>query len=149
MKVDYRGRRVTIMGLGHFGGGAAAARWLARQGAIVTITDSADQRTLGESLATLADVPIAAVHLGGHREEDFRGAESVVVNPAVRPDSPWLRAARQSGAADDRDRAVYRELPGADRRRHRQQRQIDHGGNDRRNLARGRGQSHFRGQMRH
>ena len=34
------------MGLGHFGGGAAAARWLAGKGAIVTVTDLADETTL-------------------------------------------------------------------------------------------------------
>jgi UDP-N-acetylmuramoylalanine--D-glutamate ligase len=96
--MDYRGRRATIMGLGHFGGGAAAARWLARQGAVVTISDAADEVSLADSLALLADVPIAAVRLGGHREVDFEQADLVVVNPAVRPDSPWLRFARQSGA---------------------------------------------------
>ena len=93
--MNYRGRRATIMGLGHFGGGLAAARWLARQGAVVTVSDLADETTLADSLALLAGVPIAALHLGGHREEDFREAEIVVVNPAVRPDSPWLRFARQ------------------------------------------------------
>jgi len=86
------------MGLGHFGGGVAAAQWLARQGAIVTVTDLADENTLADSLAMLADVPIAAAHLGGHREEDFQNADLVVVNPAVRPDSPWLDTARRAGA---------------------------------------------------
>jgi UDP-N-acetylmuramoylalanine--D-glutamate ligase len=96
--MNYRGRRVTIMGLGHFGGAVATARWLARQGAIVTISDLADENALANSLALLADVPIAAVHVGGHREEDFQHADLVVVNPAVRPTSPWLQLARQSGA---------------------------------------------------
>ena len=96
--MNYRGRRATIMGLGHFGGGVAAARWLAGQGAIVTVSDLADENSLADSLPLLADVPIAAFHLGGHREEDFQQADLVVVNPAVRPDSPWLHVARQSGA---------------------------------------------------
>ena len=96
--MDYRGRRATIMGLGHFGGGLAAARWLARQGALVTVSDAADEHALADSLPLLADVPIATIHLGGHRAEDFRQADLVVVNPAVRPDIPWLHAARQSGA---------------------------------------------------
>ena len=98
MNIDYRGCRATIMGLGHFGGGAAAARWLARQGAVVTVTDLANEKVLADSLATLRDVPIAALHLGGHHEEDFRGADLVVVNPAVRPGSPWLDVARRAGA---------------------------------------------------
>jgi len=90
------------MGLGHFGGGAAAARWLAGQGAVVTVTDLADKTILASALESLAllpmnAVPIAAFHLGGHREEDFRQADLVVVNPAVRPQNPWLAIARQNG----------------------------------------------------
>ncbi len=86
------------MGLGHFGGGVAAARWLARQGATVTVTDLADERVLAGSLQDLAGVPIAAYRLGGHREDDFRGADLVVVNPAVRPGNPFVEMARQAGA---------------------------------------------------
>ena len=85
------------MGLGHFGGGAAAARWLAGQGAIVTVTDLADEKTLTAALQSLADSKIAAFHLGGHREDDFRQADLVVVNPAVRPKNPWLAIARENG----------------------------------------------------
>lgn len=85
------------MGLGHFGGGAAAARWLAAAGAIVTVTDLADEKTLTAALQSLANAKIAAFHLGGHREEDFRQADLVVVNPAVRPNNPWLSIARENG----------------------------------------------------
>ena len=90
--------RATIWGLGHFGGGLSAARWLAEQGAIVTVTDQADAAMLADVLPLLVDVPIVALHLGGHRPEDFSNADLIVVNPAVRPDSPWLNVARQSGA---------------------------------------------------
>ncbi len=86
------------MGLGHFGGGSAAARWLAAQGAIVTVTDLADEKVLAPALHALAGAPIAAFHLGGHREEDFRLTDLVVVNPAVRPGNPWLAIARENGA---------------------------------------------------
>ena len=93
----FRGQRVTVMGLGQFGGGAAAARWLAGQGARVTVTDLANETVLAPALASLADCPIAAYHLGGHQEADFREAGLVVVNPAVRPNNPWLEIVRQSG----------------------------------------------------
>ena len=86
------------MGLGHFGGGVAATRWTARQGAVVTLTDLADQRVLADSLAAVADVPIGRIHLGGHQEDDFRHAEVVVVNPAVRPGNPFLKIAAEAGA---------------------------------------------------
>jgi len=86
------------MGLGHFGGGVAAARWLARCGAVVTVTDLADEHVLAEALAALEGEPIAAYHLGAHREEDFRQADLVVVNPAVRPGHVLLEIARHGGA---------------------------------------------------
>ena len=105
--MDYRGRRATIMGLGHFGGGVAAARWLARQGAIVTVTDTADEATLADALAALADAPIAAFHLGGHRPEDFSHAELLVVNPAVRPGNPLVEIARRAGAAIDTEIGLF------------------------------------------
>ena len=89
---------VTVMGLGHFGGGVGAARWLAEQGAAVTITDLATADELARPLGELRDVPLAGVHLGGHRQEDFRHTGLVVVNPAVRPDNPFLEIARRRGA---------------------------------------------------
>ncbi|MCE5302993.1 MAG: UDP-N-acetylmuramoyl-L-alanine--D-glutamate ligase [Planctomycetaceae bacterium] len=96
--MNYRGLRTTIWGLGHFGGGLAAARWLAHEGAQVTVTDQAGPDVLADSLAQLADVPIAAYHLGGHRAEDFLEADLIVVNPAVHPTSPWLHQARSGRA---------------------------------------------------
>jgi len=95
--MQYRGKRITVMGLGHFGGGVAAARWLAGQGARVTVADRTDARTLAEPLAQLDAVPIEAFHLGGHHEDDFRGVDLVVVNPAVRPHDPFLDVARAAG----------------------------------------------------
>ena len=85
------------MGLGQFGGGAAAARWLVGQGARVTVTDLADERALVQSLRHLASCNVAAFHLGGHCEADFRDADLLVVNPAVRPNNEWLTIARQNG----------------------------------------------------
>ena len=96
--MDVAGRRVTVLGLGRHGGGVAAARWLARQGAVVTVTDLADEATLADSLADLADAPIRCYRLGGHDERDFQEAELVVVNPAVKPDNPCVKAARRAGA---------------------------------------------------
>ena len=84
--MNLSGRRVTIMGLGRHGGGVAAARFMAERGAAVTVTDKASRQALNDSLERLTDLPIGRFALGGHREVDFRNAEVVVVNPAVRPD---------------------------------------------------------------
>lgn len=92
--------RVTILGLGLFGGGAGAARYFAERGARVVVSDERDAAALAESLAALKDLPIE-YHLGGHSERDFAGTDLVVVNPAVRPDAPALAMARGSGARLD------------------------------------------------
>jgi len=88
--------RVTVMGLGRFGGGVGAVRWLCAQGARVLVTDMAPAGDLSESLREIEALPVE-LRLGGHDERDFRDADLVVVNPAVREDSPYLAAARQAG----------------------------------------------------
>ncbi|MEE8469615.1 MAG: UDP-N-acetylmuramoyl-L-alanine--D-glutamate ligase [Planctomycetota bacterium] len=90
------GAPVTVMGLGLFGGGVSAARWLVRRGARVTVTDLRDADTLAQALEDLGDLDVRLV-LGEHRQEDFVGAALVVANPAVPPASPWLQSARAAG----------------------------------------------------
>lgn len=98
LDMDFRGIPVTVMGLGHFGGGLGAARYLARRGAAVTVSDRGSAAELAEALAGLADVPLAGLHLNGHRETDFEHAGLILVNPAVRPGHPLLEVARGAGA---------------------------------------------------
>jgi len=91
---SYAGVRAVVMGLGLNGGGLESARYLASRGAAVTVTDLRDERVLAPSIAQLAGLPIRYV-LGRHDVADFERADLVVKNPAVPPDSPYLRAARR------------------------------------------------------
>jgi UDP-N-acetylmuramoylalanine--D-glutamate ligase len=90
---ELRGLKTTVMGLGLHGGGLACARFLAERGAIVTVTDMKDEAALAASIAALGDLPVRFV-LGRHELPDFSSADLVVKNPAVRPDSPYLLAAK-------------------------------------------------------
>ena len=94
---DYRNRRITVMGLGSFGGGLGAVKFLAARGARLTITDSRPAEKLADSLAELKHLPIDCWRLGEHREEDFLQAELVVVNPAVPWRHPLLATCRHHG----------------------------------------------------
>lgn len=85
------------MGLGQFGGGVGAVRFLSERGAHITLTDLRSESELAESLAVLDGCRLDRVHLGGHREDDFRSTDLVVVNPAVRPDNQFVAAARDAG----------------------------------------------------
>jgi UDP-N-acetylmuramoylalanine--D-glutamate ligase len=87
------GKRVTVMGLGLFGGGLGVARFLVRSGAKVTITDSKSETDLRESVEQLRSLPVT-FRLGGHDERDFRDADLVIVNPAVPETNPYLKLAR-------------------------------------------------------
>ena len=94
---DYRNRRILVMGLGAFGGGLGAVRFLVGRGAIVTVTDIRSVEKLAGSLAELNDTPPNRLVLGGHNEDDFRSADLVVVNPAVKRDCPFLNVAIRAG----------------------------------------------------
>jgi len=94
---EYRGVAVTVFGLGSFGGGVAAARFLADCGARVTVTDLKSESELAESLGLLDGVKLARLALGGHPEDVLEGCELLVVNPAVRPDHPLVLHARARG----------------------------------------------------
>lgn len=81
----YAGKRVVVMGLGHFGGGIAVSRWLAEQGARVTVTDLANEKKLAEAVTELADLPLT-LHLGGHTTSDLDDCDLLVISPAVPKD---------------------------------------------------------------
>jgi UDP-N-acetylmuramoylalanine--D-glutamate ligase len=116
--MQLRGKHVLVMGLGVHGGGLGVARWLLGQGAVVTVTDTADSAALAESVERL-DAAAAALGatvrytLGEHRPADFTTCEVLIVNPAVRPDSPWLTLAEQAGAAIETEMTLFfRACPG-------------------------------------
>ncbi len=110
---DFAGKRVTVMGLGQFGGGVGVTKYLVARGALVTLTDREPAEKLQAPLAELArDVRItmgaephdghgARVHciLGEHRHSDFSDTDFVIANPAVPLPwtNPYLAAARAAG----------------------------------------------------
>lgn len=92
-----KGKRVTVMGLGRFGGGLGVAKWLHTQGANVLVTDMADVETLAGPFAELPEG--IETRLGEHIESDFTRADLVVASPAVaKPwNNPYLNAATRAG----------------------------------------------------
>ncbi|MFM9957091.1 MAG: UDP-N-acetylmuramoyl-L-alanine--D-glutamate ligase [Phycisphaerales bacterium] len=95
-------QRITVMGLGHFGGGLGVTRWLVEQGADVLVTDAAPEEKLAEALAELRPLIVSGkvtTRLGGHNVSDFTDTDLVIANPAV--PTPWdnrfLRSASAAG----------------------------------------------------
>lgn len=94
--------RVTVMGLGRFGGGLGVTQWLAARGAQVLVTDVKPAETFVEELAALEPLTRSGqvtLRLGEHNVSDFTTCDLVVANAAV--PTPWnnrfLRAAQAAG----------------------------------------------------
>jgi UDP-N-acetylmuramoylalanine--D-glutamate ligase len=85
------------MGLGRFGGGVDAVRYLARQGARICITDGASAEQLAKPLQALAGIDNLRFRLGGHEAADFEQADVILVNPAVPDTHPLVVHARRRG----------------------------------------------------
>ncbi|MDR1617934.1 MAG: UDP-N-acetylmuramoyl-L-alanine--D-glutamate ligase [Treponema sp.] len=104
--------KVLVMGLGLHGGGLESARYLARRGAEVTVTDLRDEKTLAPSIEKLEApgerpaFPLRYV-LGRHETADFRRTGMVIKNPGVNPGSPYLAAAREAGALIETDISIF------------------------------------------
>jgi UDP-N-acetylmuramoylalanine--D-glutamate ligase len=103
---SFAGKRALVMGLGIHGGGLGVARFLAGQGADVTVTDLRSAEQLAGPLGQLAGLPIRYV-LGEHREADFTATDLVVRNPAVPRESPLLAAARAVGVPVEMEMSLF------------------------------------------
>ena len=108
---DWQDCRVTVMGLGRFGGGVAATRWLVDRGARVTVTDLRAAGELQESLAQLDGVALESLVLGDHPESAFADRDVLVVNPAVRPGNRFVERFREAGIVSSEIELLLSALP--------------------------------------
>jgi UDP-N-acetylmuramoylalanine--D-glutamate ligase len=85
-----KGRRATLLGFARTN--VALARFLARHGVEVTVTDLKPADKLQAQIAQLAGLPIRYV-LGEHDKGDFTNAHRVFVTPGVPRNHPMVEAA--------------------------------------------------------
>jgi UDP-N-acetylmuramoylalanine--D-glutamate ligase len=107
--MDFRNKRVLVMGLGVHGGGIGVARFLAARGAVVTVSDLKTAEQLSDSIAQLEGLPIRYV-LGEHRESDVLGSDMIVRNPAVPREHPLLRLAAERGIPVEMEISLFFQL---------------------------------------
>ena len=94
---DFRGRRVTIVGLGKGRTSAGLARFLVSCGAAVTVTDAKPRDALAEGIARLGDTPVKLILGPSSDDEALADPEFVFVIPGVRPRSATILRALQRG----------------------------------------------------
>ena len=97
------------MGLGLHGGGLAVAKFLAKRGAQVTVTDLKTAKQLAKSLKQLKGHKIRYV-LGKHQLADFVKADMVIKNPGVHGPNKFLEAAGKNHVPIETDLSLFFQL---------------------------------------
>jgi len=92
--MEIKGKKVLVVGLGK--SGLAAALFLRRRGAQVTVSDVRSAAALGKDIPALLDEGIM-VEAGGHGLLTFRRQDLIVVSPGVPIDTPELAQVRNFG----------------------------------------------------
>jgi UDP-N-acetylmuramoylalanine--D-glutamate ligase len=92
--MELKGKKVLVVGLGK--SGLAAALFLRRRGAYVTVSDVRSAETLANDIPALLDEGIM-VETGGHGLLTFRRQDLIVVSPGVPLDTPELAQVRSFG----------------------------------------------------
>ena len=91
----FKGKKITVMGLGLLGRGVGDVSYLASCGADLIVTDLKSATELKPSLDKLIAFPDITYVLGEHRLEDFRGRDFVLKAAGVPLDSPYIAEARK------------------------------------------------------
>ncbi len=92
--MELKGKKVLVVGLGK--SGLAAAIFLRRRGAQVTVSDVRSAAALAKDIPALLDQGIM-VEAGGHGLLTFRRQDLIVVSPGVPLDTPELVQVRNFG----------------------------------------------------
>src|SRR6516165_865034 len=92
--MELKGKKVLVVGLGK--SGLAAALFLRRHGAQVTVSDVRSAEALAKDIPALLEEGIM-VEAGGHGLLTFRRQDLIVVSPGVPLDTPELAQVRSFG----------------------------------------------------
>lgn len=95
--VQFKGKKITVMGLGLLGRGVGDARYLAECGAELIVTDLKTREQLAESVAQLEAFSNITFVLGEHRLEDFRDRDLVLKAAGVPLNSMYIAEAKKNG----------------------------------------------------
>jgi UDP-N-acetylmuramoylalanine--D-glutamate ligase len=109
-KTDFKNKRITMLGLGLLGRGVNVAKFLAEQGATLTVTDLKTKEVLEPSLKQLKKFSNITFVLGEHRLEDFKDKDMVIKAAGVPLDSPYIREAKKNNIPVEMDASLFSSL---------------------------------------
>ena len=104
MRKDWNGLRVVILGAARQG--LALARFLARQGAVVTLSDQRPSDQMQPAVSSLEGVAVRWV-LGGHPLEMLKGADMLCLSGGVPLELPIVAEARRRSIPLSNDSQIF------------------------------------------
>lgn len=108
----FKGKRVTLMGLGLLGRGVGDAEFLAPLVKELVITDKKSKEELAPSLKRLEKFKNISYTLGEHKLKDFRDVDLVIKAAGVPLDSPYIAEAKKNNIPVRMSADLFAELAG-------------------------------------
>ena len=109
-KQQFKGKKITVMGLGLLGRGLGYTKFLAECGADLIVTDLKTKEQLATSIKKLEKFPSIKFVLGEHRLEDFRNRDMIIKSAGVPFDSIYIAEARKNNIPIEMDVSLFAKL---------------------------------------
>ncbi|MES3032086.1 MAG: UDP-N-acetylmuramoyl-L-alanine--D-glutamate ligase [Patescibacteria group bacterium] len=106
----FRGKKVTVVGLGLLGKRLGDIAFLAECGAEVLVTDLKSAKELAPSIKKLGKYKNIKYVLGEHRFQDFENRDFILKGQGVALDSPYIAHARSKGIPVEMDESLFAKL---------------------------------------
>jgi len=106
----FKGKNITVMGLGLLGRGVGDTKYLAEQGANLLVTDLKTAEELKTSIDQLKEFSNITYVLGEHRLQDFENIDMVLKGNGVPLGNKYIEHAREHGVEIVMSGALFHEL---------------------------------------
>src|SRR3989344_9271871 len=106
-KKQFKGKKITIMGLGLLGRGLGYTKFLAECGADLIVTDLKSKGQLATSIKALSKYPNIKFVLGEHRLQDFTNRDMIIKSAGVPLDSIYINEAKKNRIPVEMDVSLF------------------------------------------
>ena len=106
-KKQFKGKKITIMGLGLLGRGLGYTKFLAECGADLIVTDLKSKEQLATSLKALSKFKNITFRIGEHKLEDFRGRDMIIKAAGVPLESIYIKEAKKNNIPIEMDVSLF------------------------------------------